>query len=75
MNETNFRIRPYSKRELARLYFPETVQTDSAVANLRNLLRRNAALSHELSDAGYRPHDKVFTPKQVRILIHHLGEP
>lgn len=30
MNETTFRIRPYSKRELARLYFPETANIDSA---------------------------------------------
>ena len=35
MNETTFRIRPYSKRELARLYFPETANIDSAVSNLR----------------------------------------
>ena len=34
MNETSFRIRPYSKRELAELYFPETGNARSAVANL-----------------------------------------
>ena len=33
MNETSFRIRPYSKRELAELYFPETGNARSAVAN------------------------------------------
>ena len=33
MNETTFRIRPYSKRELARLYFPKTANIDSAVSN------------------------------------------
>ena len=28
MEEISFRIRPYFKRELAELYFPETVNTD-----------------------------------------------
>ena len=41
MNNTNFRIRPYSKRELARLYFPDTVNEESAIANLRNLMKHN----------------------------------
>lgn len=42
MNETTFRIRPYSKRELARLYFPKTANIDSAVSNLRLWIRRNS---------------------------------
>ncbi len=45
MTETSFRIRPYSKKELAKLYFPETVNADSAVANLRNLMKRNSGLA------------------------------
>ena len=75
MNETTFRIRPYSKRELARLYFPETVHADSAVANLHNQIRRIPALVRELAEANYRTRDKVFTPKQVSILVRYLGEP
>ena len=75
MNETTFRIRPYSKRELARLYFPETVHADSAVANLHNQIRRIPALVRELAEANYRTSDKVFTPKQVSILVRYLGEP
>ena len=35
MDEISFRIRPYLKRELAELYFPDTVNARSAVANLR----------------------------------------
>ena len=66
MNETTFRIRPYSKRELARLYFPETVHADSAVANLRNQIRRIPNLVRDLAE---------FTPKQVGILVRYLGEP
>ena len=52
MNDFHFRIRPYSKRELARLYFPDTVNDESAVANLRNLIRRVNGLGEELKEAG-----------------------
>jgi hypothetical protein len=75
MNDFHFRIRPYSKRELARLYFPDTANDESAVANLRNLIRRVNGLGEELKEAGYKPYDKIFTPKQVGILVHYLGEP
>lgn len=75
MNDFHFRIRPYSKRELARLYFPDTVNDESAVANLRNLIRRVNGLGEELKEAGYKPYDKIFTPKHVGILVRYLGEP
>lgn len=75
MNETTFRIRPYSKRELAKLYFPETANAESAVANLRNLMNRNPELKDELVEVRYKAHDKVFTPKQVSIIVRYLGEP
>lgn len=75
MNETAFRIRPYSKRELARLYFPETANINSAVSNLRLWMRRNAEMLEKLHEAGYRTHGKIFTPKQVRILVETFGEP
>lgn len=48
MNEPNFRIRPYSKRELAKLYFPDTNNEESAIANLRNLMKHNPDLITEL---------------------------
>lgn len=75
MAETSFRVRPYSKRELAQLYFPDTKRIDTAVTNLRHLMQRNPFLMEELREAGYRPHDKSFTPRQVRILVSYLGEP
>ena len=75
MDETSFRIRPYLKRELAELYFPDTVSTRSAVANLRNLINRNPELIQELGEARYKPYSKIFTPKQVSILVRYLGEP
>lgn len=75
MNKMTFRIRPYSKRELAKLYFPDTANAETAVANLRNLMKRNAELLDGLKAANYKPRDKVFTPRQVGILVHYLGEP
>lgn len=75
MNDMTFRVRPYSKRELAKMYFPDTAQAETAVANLRNLMRRNHEMTGELAAAGYRLRDKVFTPRQVAIIVHYLGEP
>lgn len=75
MDEISFRIRPYFKRELAELYFPDTVNARSAVANLRNLINRNPELVQELSKVRYKPYSKIFTPKQVSILVRYLGEP
>lgn len=75
MNETTFRILPYSKRELTKLYFPDTVNEESATANLHNLMKYNPDLLAELKEAYYRPHNKTFTPKQTGIIIHYLSEP
>lgn len=75
MTTSTFKMRPYSKKELAALYFPDTAQSATAVANLRNLMRRNPALLDELTEALYKPRDKIFTPRQVRIIIRYLGEP
>lgn len=75
MNETTFRIRPCSKRELAKRYFPDTKRPESAVANLRNLIRRNPRLLADLKEAHYRPHDKGFTPRQAALIVECFGEP
>lgn len=54
---------------------PARVCPRPAVANLRNLMRRNPDLLHELANARYKAHDKIFTPKQVGIIVGYLGEP
>ena len=59
----------------AQLYFPFTENSETAVAYLRNLIRRNNELGKELKDAGYNPYNKAFIPKQVRIIVDYLGEP
>lgn len=75
MDEMKFRIGPYPKRELAKLFFPFTKNGETAVTNLRNLMQRNPDLLSELEEAGYNPRSKVFTPRQVKIIIRYLGEP
>ena len=60
MNETTFRIRPYSKRELARLYFPETANIDSAVSNLRLWILRNSEVMEKLHDLFFYSSVVVF---------------
>ncbi|EKN07546.1 DUF4248 domain-containing protein [Parabacteroides johnsonii] len=75
MQEATFRIRPYSKRELASLYFPETPTIDSTVSNLRLWIKRNGEVSEKLRETGYRTHSKIFTLRQVRILVEIFGEP
>lgn len=74
-NETGFRIRAYSKRELAALYFPETVDPNVAVGNLRYLFHRNHELEKTLAEAHYHPRDRIFTPLQVKAIVEFLGEP
>ena len=75
MNEQIFRIRPYSKRELAGLYFPFTKNADTAVKNLNNLMHRNPDLRNELAEASYHSRCRMLTPLQVRIIVRYLGEP
>lgn len=60
MNEQIFRIRPYSKRELAGLYFPFTKNADTAVKNLNNLMHRNPDLLAELAEA-VTPHTPGYS--------------
>ena len=75
MNEPNFRIRPYSKRELAKLYFPDTNNEESAIANLRNLMKHNPDLNKKKKGAYYKTYNKTFTPRQIGIIVQYLGEP
>ncbi|OUP21183.1 hypothetical protein B5F32_05080 [Parabacteroides distasonis] len=48
---------------------------ESAIADLRNLMKHNPDLLAELKEACYKPHNKTFTPKQTGIIVHYLGEP
>lgn len=72
MNETP--IRAYSKQELAQTYFPD-IAPRSAVNRLRAWIGRCQPLSQALHEAGYRKTSKWFTPHEVGLIVHYLGDP
>ena len=71
----SFEIRTYGKSELAMLYFPQSETCAGALSNLRFWIRRNPELMAALQSCGMPPRSKSFTPKEVSLIIHHLGEP
>ena len=75
MNDTEqFKIRSYTKKELALLYFPDSTP-QQAVRHLMQWIRRCDDLWKPLNESGYRKTDKSFTPRQVKAITDNLGEP
>ena len=70
----NFKIRSYSKKELALKFFPDSTPR-VAVNHLMSLIRRNDMLWDELQKTGYKNTSKVFTPRQVQTILEWLGPP
>ncbi len=75
MDTADFRIRPYSKQELAGMYFPEVEDPDRAVRKLRYMMHVNRPLMDELNQLGYNARCRYFTARQVGLLVHYQGEP
>lgn len=69
-----FRIRSYSKKELALLYFPDSTP-ETAVKHLMALIRRNDMLWDALQESGYYFKSKTFTPRQVQLIVDWIGAP
>ncbi len=70
-----FKIRPYRKTELAKLYFPDTSRTATAVRHLHRWMERNTELMERLQAVRYTNRCKILTPLQVRLIVEYLGEP
>jgi len=70
--ETN--PRPYTKKELALLYFPDSTP-ETAVKHLMTMIRRNDMLWDELQEMGYYNRRKTFTPREVKAIFDWLGAP
>lgn len=60
--------------ELAILYFPYMLPK-SASTRLGVLIARDEDLLADLKKAGYMKGQHIFTPRQVTIVLDHLGEP
>ena len=69
-----FEIRTYGFSELAMLYFPNSSKECAAV-QLRRWIKHSVELQNSLSEAGYRANIKIFTPKQVSVIVNYLGVP
>ncbi len=68
------KLQPYTKQELALLYFPGSAPR-TAVNHLTRWIRRSPSLCQKLRSMGYRPTSKFYTPRQVELIVSHLGEP
>ena len=69
-----FTIRAYTKKELALMYFPDSIPR-TAVCHLMDWIRRCGPLWQQLQATGYIATNKEFTPRQVRAIVEMLGEP
>lgn len=69
-----FKTKSYGVAELACKYLP-TLNKRSASNQLRSWINKNEALKNSLIAAGVQTRQKIYTPKQVQIIIEHLGEP
>lgn len=81
-NETNnknnewqdFKIRAYTKKELALMYFPDSMPRP-AVRHLMAWIRRCTPLRDALLAMNHKKMSKSFTPKEVKLIVDMLGEP
>ncbi len=71
----DFAIRSYTKKELALCYFPTSENPHSAVNHLMSWINRCIPLREALEAQGYKKSAKWFSPREVRMIIDHLGEP
>jgi hypothetical protein len=74
MNTDNFRIRSYGVSELATLYNP-SVLPGTAVKRLNIWIHRHRQLAADLTATGWSKGTRLLNPKQVALIVHHLGEP
>jgi hypothetical protein len=64
----------YTHQELAMLYFPE-ILPKSASRQLSRRIAQDGELYAGLLGAGYRRHQRMYSPLQTAILFDHLGNP
>ena len=75
MNHDDFEIRTYGKSELALKYFPNSETTAGALSNLNYWISGNRKLVKALKACGMPTKSKSFTPKEVALIVKHLGDP
>ena len=73
-NENDFRIRTYTKKELACLYCPNATAR-CAIRTLTRWIKRTRDLSADLLRTGSHVRVRTFLPRLVGIIVHYLDEP
>lgn len=69
-----FKIKAMGFGELAQKYCPN-VTPRSACNALRRWINIHPTLISVLKDSGYQKYCRILTPKQVELIVEHLGEP
>ena len=70
-----FKIRSYSKKELALCYFPTAENPRSASKHLMAWITRCTPLHEALLKQGYRNTNKWFKRGGVKLIVEYIGEP
>ena len=70
---SGFKTHAYGLQELAMLYFPNSTP-QSASNQLKKWMNKEKLLA-KLIDAGYGAGQKILTPRQVELIVGHVGEP
>lgn len=68
------KIHTFYVKELAALYFVNS-SPRAATTQLRRWIDRNQSMKSELTEAGYKDGQRVFTTRQVELIFRYLGEP
>ncbi len=69
-----FHRRGDRKRELARLYFPES-DTKTALQGLARWIKRCTELGEALEAVGYEKKRRFYRKPEVELIVKFLGEP
>ena len=74
--EKEFIPRSYTKSELAHLYFPK-LSRECATHKLNRWIKHCTCLYEELTkpEFSYQSAMRNFTAREVRLIVHYLGEP
>lgn len=65
---------PCNKGDLALMYSPNVCRK-SALRLLNAYIHRAKGLLAALEETGYSHHARHFTPRQLELVLLHLGEP
>ncbi len=68
-----FPVQVYGLQQLAQMYFPYSTPS-SASSQLKRWMRKTQ-LWVKLKEADYEDGQRLLTPRQVRIIVDHVGEP